>query len=101
MGTSRYDYQQIDDLIHSRIRLAVMSVLAAVDEADFIFLREKVGATDGNLSVHLKKLEDGNYIGAKKSFVERKPITHYKLTSAGRKAFEAYIDKLESLVKKP
>jgi DNA-binding MarR family transcriptional regulator len=96
---SQYDYQQIDDLIHSRIRLAVMSVLAAVDDADFIFLREKIGATDGNLSVHLKKLEDAKYIGAKKSFIDRKPITHYKLTTKGRKALEAYIDKLEKLLK--
>jgi DNA-binding MarR family transcriptional regulator len=97
---SQYDYQQIDDLIHSRIRLAVMSVLAAVDEAEFIFLREKVGATDGNLSVHLKKLEDAKYISVKKSFVDRKPVTHYKLTGIGRKALEAYIDKLEKLLKR-
>ena len=96
---SQYDYQQIDDLIHSRIRLAVMSVLAVVDEADFIFLREKIGATDGNLSVHLKKLEDGKYIGVKKSFINRKPVTHYKLTKVGRKALESYIDKLEKLLK--
>src|SRR5436853_7453201 len=95
-----YDYQQIDDLIHSRIRLAVMSVLAAVDEAEFIYLREKVGATDGNLSVHLKKLEDAKYIDVAKNFVNRKPVTHYKLSDSGRKAFEAYIDKLEKLIKK-
>ena len=94
-----YDYQKIDEIIHSRIRLAVMAVLAAVDEAEFIFLREKVGATDGNLSVHLKKLEDAKYIAVKKSFSERKPVTHYKLTAAGRKAFEAYIDSLEKLIK--
>ncbi len=96
---SQYDYQQIDDIIHSRIRLAIMAVLMAVDEAEFIYLREKVGATDGNLSVHLKKLEEAKYIAVKKSFAERKPITHYKLTSAGRKAFEAYIDNLEKLIK--
>ena len=95
-----FDYQQIDDVIHSRIRLAIMSVLTAVDEAEFIYLREKVGATDGNLSVHLKKLEDAKYISVKKSFADRKPITHYKLTSSGRKAFEAYIDNLEKLIKR-
>ncbi len=77
-----------------------MAVLAAVDEAEFIYLREKVGATDGNLSVHLKKLEDAKYIGVKKSFEGRKPITHYKLTTTGRKAFEAYIDNLEKLIRK-
>jgi DNA-binding MarR family transcriptional regulator len=96
---SQYDYQQLDDLIHSRIRLAVMAVLAATDEAEFIFLREKVGATDGNLSVHLKKLEDAKYISVKKGFEGRKPITHYKLTATGRKAFEAYLDTLEKLIK--
>lgn len=94
-----FDYQQIDDIIHSRIRLAIMAVLLAVDEAEFTYLREKVGATDGNLSVHLKKLEDAKYINVKKSFADRKPITHYKLTASGRKAFEAYIDSLEKLIK--
>src|SRR5438045_8780491 len=92
-----YNYQQIDDIIHSRIRLAIMAVLTAVDEAEFIYLREKVNATDGNLSVHLKKLEDAKYIAVKKSFEGRNPITHYKLTVSGRKAFEAYIDSLEKL----
>jgi DNA-binding MarR family transcriptional regulator len=95
-----FDYQQIDDVIHSRIRLAIMAVLVAVDEAEFIYLREKVGATDGNLSVHLKKLEEAKYISVKKSFSERKPITHYKLTASGRKAFEAYIEMLEKLIQK-
>ena len=94
-----FDYQNIDDIIHSRIRLAIMAVLVSVDEAEFIYLREKVGATDGNLSVHLKKLEDAKYISVKKSFAKRKPITHYKLTAAGRKAFEVYIDSLEKLLK--
>jgi DNA-binding MarR family transcriptional regulator len=95
-----FDYQKIDDVIHSRIRLAIMAVLVTVDEADFIFLREKVKATDGNLSVHLKKLEEAKYVSVKKSFAGRKPITHYKLTASGRKAFEAYIDSLEKLIKK-
>ena len=94
-----FDYQNIDDVIHSRIRLAIMAVLVSVDEAEFIYLREKVGATDGNLSVHLKKLEEAKYISVKKSFADRKPITHYKLTALGRKAFEAYIDNLEKLIK--
>jgi DNA-binding MarR family transcriptional regulator len=94
-----FDYQNIDEIIHSRIRLAIMSVLVAVDEAEFIYLREKVGATDGNLSVHLKKLEEAKYISMKKSYADRKPITRYKLTAAGRKAFEAYIDSLEKLIK--
>ena len=96
---SQYDYQQLDDIIHSRIRLAIMAVLASTDEAEFIFLREKVGATDGNLSVHLKKLEDAKYIAVKKSFAGRKPITHYKLTTVGRRAFDEYLNRLEKLIK--
>lgn len=95
-----FDYQQIDDVIHSRIRTAIMAVLVSVDEAEFTFIREKINASDGNLSIHLKKLEDNNYIKVKKEFVERKPISRYKITSKGRKAFEDYIHKLESIIKK-
>ncbi|MDP4198514.1 MAG: transcriptional regulator [Bacteroidota bacterium] len=95
-----FDYQQLDDLIHSRIRLAVVSVLVSVDEAEFTFLREKVHATDGNLSIHLKKLEEANYISVTKQFVDKKPQTTYKLTRKGRKAFEEYVDRLEKMVRK-
>jgi len=97
---SEFDYQNLDDLIHSRIRLAIISVLVAVEEADFNFLKEKVNATDGNLSVHLKKLEDANYISVKKEFVDRKPKTVYSLTKIGIKAFELYVAQLEKLIKK-
>jgi DNA-binding HxlR family transcriptional regulator len=96
---SDFNYQHIDDVIHSRIRLAIMAVLIAVDEADFNFLKEKVQATDGNLSVHLKKLEEAKYVGVKKTFVDRKPQSRYKLTAQGRKAFEAYVAQLEKLIK--
>ncbi len=96
---SDFNYQHIDDVIHSRIRLAIMAVLIAVDEADFNFLKEKVQATDGNLSVHLKKLEEAKYIGVKKTFVDRKPQSRYKLTAQGRRAFEAYVEQLEKLIK--
>jgi DNA-binding MarR family transcriptional regulator len=95
-----FDYQQIDEIIHSRIRLAIMAVLVSVDEAEFTFLREKVNTTDGNLSVHLKKLEEAKYIAVKKSFQDRKPISHYKVTPNGRKAFETYIDNLERMIRK-
>ena len=97
---SDFNYQQIDDIIHSRIRLAIMAVLIAVDEADFNFLKEKVQATDGNLSVHLKKLEEAKYVAVTKSFVDRKPQSRYKLTPEGRKAFEAYVDHLEKMIKR-
>ena len=97
---NEFDYQQLDDIIHSRIRLAVMSVLISVDEAEFTFLRDKVNATDGNLSTHLKKLEDAGYIAVNKSFIDRKPSSRYLLTQKGRKAFEIYIEKLEKMIKK-
>lgn len=97
---SEFNYQQIDDIIHSRIRLAIMAVLIAVDEADFNFLKEKVQATDGNLSVHLKKLEEAKYIEVTKLFVDRKPQTRYKLSEDGRKAFEAYVEQLEKMIKR-
>ena len=95
-----YNYQEIDDVIHSRIRTAIMAVLVSVDEAEFTFIREKINATDGNLSVHLKKLEEHNYISVQKEFVARKPLTRYKITEVGRKAFEDYIKKLESIIKR-
>ena len=95
-----FDYQQLDDIIHSRIRLAIMSVLISLDEADFKFLKEKVNTTDGNLSVHLKKLEEAGYINVKKEFVNRKPVSSYKLSEKGVDAFERYIKKLEDLIKK-
>ena len=93
-----FDYQQLDDVIHSRIRLAVVSVLVSVEEAEFTFLRERVHATDGNLSIHLRKLEEAGYIEVKKGFVGRKPQSTYRLTEAGRKAFEAYVAALEKLI---
>ncbi|MBI5727233.1 MAG: transcriptional regulator [Ignavibacteria bacterium] len=95
-----FNYHEIDDVIHSRIRTAIMAVLISVDEAEFTFIREKINATDGNLSVHLKKLEDNNYISVKKEFIDRKPVTRYKITETGRKAFEDYIKKLESIIKR-
>jgi DNA-binding HxlR family transcriptional regulator len=95
-----FDYQQLDDIIHSRIRLAIMSLLITVDEAEFTFIREKVHATDGNLGMHLKKLEDAGYVAVKKEFVERKPSSSYKLTQKGRRAFELYVGRLEQMIKK-
>ena len=95
-----FDYQKIDDVIHSRIRTAIMAVLISYEEVEFRYLKEKTNATDGNLSIHLKKLEDAGYLTVKKKFVMRKPVSKYKITNKGRKAFENYIKKLESIVKK-
>ena len=97
---SEFDYQQIDEIIHSRIRLAILSVLLTVEQAEFTFLKEKVNATDGNLSIHLKKLEEVGYISVTKEFLDRKPRSIYQMTPVGHKAFAAYIQKLESLLKK-
>lgn len=94
-----FDHTQIDDLIHSRIRLAIMAVLASVEQADFTFIRDQINATDGNLSVHLRKLEDAGYVEVDKRFEGRKPVSRYTLTAGGRKAFQAYVDHLESIIK--
>jgi len=94
-----FDYHKLNELIHSRIRLAIISVLIVVDEAEFKFLKEKVKATDGNLSVHLRKLENAGYISVKKQFVGRKPVSSYKLTTEGRKSFEIYVKSLEKMIK--
>jgi DNA-binding transcriptional ArsR family regulator len=94
-----FDHTQIDDLIHSRIRLAIMAVLASVKEADFTFIRDQINATDGNLSVHMRKLEDAGYIEVDKQFEGRKPVSRYALTKAGRAAFQAYVDHLGNMIK--
>ena len=95
---TEFDYRQLDDLIHSRVRLAVMAVLMSVDEAHFTFLREKVSATDGNLSANLRKLEKAGYISAAKTFVERRPVSSYRVTNKGRRMFRKYLENLESIL---
>jgi DNA-binding MarR family transcriptional regulator len=97
---AEFDYQQLDEIIHSRIRLAVIAVLVSVESAQFTYLKEKVGATDGNLSVHLKKLEEARYVAVEKRFVDRKPLSTYRLTSKGRTAFELYVERLGEMIKK-
>jgi DNA-binding transcriptional ArsR family regulator len=94
-----YDHTLLDDVIHSRIRLAIMSVLVSLEHAEFTFLKEKVNATDGNLSIHLKKLDEAGYISVQKRFVDRKPVSSYRLSARGRHAFESYVERLESLIK--
>lgn len=93
-----YDYREIDDVIHGRVRLAVMAFLSGAGSADFTQLRGKVGVTDGNLSVHIRKLEEAGYIGVEKSFSERRPLTMCHLTAKGREAWIAYIKRMESLL---
>lgn len=97
---SDFDYQKIDDTLHSRIRLAIIAALVSVEQADFNFLRDTVKTTDGNLSTHLRKLEEVGYVASKKRFVERKPQTTYKITEKGRRALEEYVSTLEKFLKK-
>lgn len=95
---SDFDHTQIDDLIHSRIRLAVIAVLAGVEKAEFTFIRDRVKTTDGNLSTHLRKLENNQYVAIEKRFEGRKPVTEVSLTDRGRTAFEQYLKHLESML---
>jgi DNA-binding MarR family transcriptional regulator len=94
---SPFDHNQLDDIIHGRIRLGVVAYLSAVESALFGELRDRVGATDGNLSAHLRKLEDAGYVSADKSFVNRKPQTRLCLTPEGRKAWRAWLDRIDAL----
>jgi len=96
---SPFDHKAIDDVIHGRIRLGVVAYLSAVESALFSELRDKVGATDGNLSAHLRKLEDAGYVRADKSFVNRKPQTRLALTATGRRAWREWLDRMEMLRK--
>jgi len=93
-----FEYQQIDDLIHSRIRLAVMAAITSMGPASFSIIKRTVGATDGNLSVHMRKLEDGGYLRVEKTFIDRKPVSIYSLTDAGKAAFKTYIQYLENML---
>lgn len=92
------DPQGLDDVIHGKLRLAVMSYLSAVDDASFIELRERTGASDGNLSVQLRKLEEADYVAQTKQFVDRRPHTRVRMTAAGRKAWIAYLDALREII---
>lgn len=88
--------KELDQLLHSQLRLAVMSILMSVEEADFVYLREKTESTAGNLSVQLDKLARAEYITVEKGFAGRKPRTVCRVTDKGRRAFEDYVDTLRS-----
>jgi len=93
-----FDIESIDEVIHGRLRLGVMAYLAGRDGADFNELKARLQATDGNLSVHLRKLEEAGYVAIDKRFVNRKPLTRIQLTQPGRSAFVAYLDAMARLV---
>ena len=92
------DLGRIDEVIHGRMRLGIMVYLADADAADFTELKTVLDATQGNLSVHLKKLEEAGFVAIHKSFVNNKPLTRVSITADGRKAFSLYLDALGSLI---
>ena len=88
----------LDRLIHERLRLGIVSALAANESLSFSNLKSLVDSTDGNLSVHARKLEDAGYISCTKTFEGRVPKTEYRLTASGRRAFENYLNHMETLI---
>ena len=93
-----FDITGIDEVIHGRLRLGIMAYLASAEVADFGELKARLQATDGNLSVHLRKLEEAGYVSIDKSFAGRKPLTRVRLTPQGRKAFVDYLEAMTRLV---
>ena len=92
-------FKKLDPLLHSELRLAVMSLLVELEEADFVYLRETTHATAGNLSVQLDKLSEAGYISVEKTFEGKKPRTLCRITPVGLQAFENYVEALKSYLK--
>lgn len=91
-------FKELDPLLHSQLRLAIVSLLMSVEEADFVFIREKTGATAGNLSVQLTKLSEAGYIEVHRELDGRKTRTRCRMTTAGAVAFEQYVHDLQSYI---
>ncbi|MDG1276268.1 MAG: transcriptional regulator [Algoriphagus sp.] len=92
------EFKPLDPLLHSQLRLAVMSLLISVEEAEFTFLKEKTESTAGNLSVQLDKLEKAGYISIEKSFRGKRPLTTCRITDNGLQAFEEYVENLKKYI---
>ena len=92
--------KDLDPLLHSQLRLGVMSILMSVESAEFIFLKEKTNSTAGNLSVQLDKLSEAGYISVEKTFRGKKPLTTCRITKQGLKAFEEYVNTLKQYIGK-
>lgn len=92
--------KELDPLLHSQLRLGIMSILISVESAEFTFLKEKTNSTAGNLSVQLDKLSEAGYISIEKSFNGKKPLTTCKINRKGIKAFEDYVNALKDYIKK-
>lgn len=93
-----FDYRGIDEIIHGRARLAIIAYLSGAGSAEFNELKKRAGVNDGNLSVHLRKLEEAGYIEVEKRFVGKKPQTVCRLSKTGREAWIAYIDHIQRLL---
>jgi DNA-binding transcriptional ArsR family regulator len=99
LASVRNDIPQLDRLIHERLRLGIVSALAASQSVTFSELKKLLETTDGNLSVHTRKLEDAGYVSCEKSFEGRVPKTEFRLTVLGRRALERYLEHMEALVR--
>jgi len=89
---------ELNPVVHGKLRLAVLSLLMGVDEAEFTWLRSKTGSTDGNLGAQLMKLEEAGYVAVEKQFVNRKPQSLYRITETGREALADYVRALRELL---
>ena len=89
---------ELNPVIHGKLRLALLSLLSGIEEAEFTWLRSKTGSTDGNLGAQLAKLEEAGYVTVEKKFVQRKPQTLYRMTEAGRQAFIEYVQSLKQML---
>lgn len=91
-------FKDLDPLLHSQLRLAVMSLLVSVREAEFLYLKEKTNATAGNLSVQIQKLKDADYLSVEKKFKDNYPLTTCRITKKGVAAFEKYVESLKEYI---
>ena len=91
-------FQNLDKLLESRVRLAVMAMLSAADWVDFTTFKEELGLSDGNLASHVRKLEDAGYLETRKSLVSRKPLTSYRATELGRARFGKHVEALAGMI---
>jgi DNA-binding HxlR family transcriptional regulator len=89
---------ELNPVIHGKLRLALLSLLSGIDEAEFTWLRSRTGSTDGNLGAQLMKLEEAGYVTVQKRFVQRKPQTLYRMTETGRAALTEYVQALKQLL---
>lgn len=97
-GLRMKSFKELDPLLHSQLRLAIMSLLVTVQQAEFVYLKEKTDATAGNLSVQIQKLKDANYIAVEKKFKDNYPLTVCKITKKGLAAFEEYVKRLKEYI---